>query len=381
MLNYFDYAATSPMSARALKSYEKAVLSYPMNPSSAHSGGRSAKKALERARQKVSSLLCADPGQIVFTSGATEATAIVFNSLLRHKTPGRVIISRIEHDAVKAYIPLLREMGWDVITLKARRGFVDPNDVKDALNEKTRLVAVMAVNNVNGAIQNTEGINRIISEFERTIRHKIIFFSDSVQALGKVHFDLGPVDAASFSSHKIGGPKGVGLLYIRNRNLIQPLSLAGGQEMGLRGGTENLGGIISFAEALKETYENRDKKEEKVARLSKRIKESLYDMDLELNSQGPVSPYIINFSTPLPSEVFTRMLDDKGFFISAGSACSNNAKKSENIIEAMGYSHERAESSVRVSLSDATTDEDVDGLIKAIKEIISGIKALSYKGR
>lgn len=375
MLNYFDYAATSPMSPRAISSFVKCAESYPFNPSSIHKGGLKAHKKLDETRERTASILRIKPEQVVFTSGATEAINIVFSSLLWHKTPGKVIISRIEHDAVRSFIPLLKEKGWNVAMLKAKRGFVDPEDVKRELTEDTRLVAVMNVNNVNGAIQDTHKIAAVIREFEKSIKHKIIFFSDSVQALAKTGLDLdgSGVDAASFSAHKISGPRGVGMLYIRNKNLIRPLSAAGGQESAIRGGTENLAGIVSFSEALEEAYENRDEKEKRIITLSERIKDELSALGLEINSEGPTSPYIINVSSPLPSEVFSRMLDDKGYAISSGSACSNNAKKGENIIEAMGYGNRRAESSVRISLSDYTEEGEVDGLINAIKEIIHGI--------
>ena len=247
-------------------------------------------------------------------------------------------------------------------------------EVREKLSPETRLVAVMAVNNVNGAIEPTNEISSVIREYEKTIKHKIVFFSDSVQALAKTTLDLekSGVDAASFSAHKISGPRGVGMLYMRSRNLIRPLSSAGGQEMGMRGGTENLAGIVSFASALEEAYEKREEKEERVKALSEKMKREFESIGLQLNSEGNTSPYIINVSTPFPSEVFTRMLDDKGFSVSSGSACSNNAKKGENIIEAMGYGAKRASSSIRISLSDETEDIEVDNLITAIKEIASG---------
>ena len=374
MLNYFDYAATSPMSQRAVTSYVECAKAFPLNPSSIHRGGREAHEELEKARMKVSSILGIRPEQTIFTSGATEAINIVFSSLLWQKSPGRVLISRIEHDAIKAFIPLLKDKGWDVVMLKAKKGFVEAEEVREKLSPETRLVAVMAVNNVNGAIEPTKEISSVIREYEKTIKHKIVFFSDSVQALAKTTLELekSGVDAASFSAHKISGPRGVGMLYMRSRNLIRPLSSAGGQEMGMRGGTENLAGIVSFASALEEAYERREEKEERIKALSEKMKREFESIGLQLNSEGNTSPYIINVSTPFPSEVFTRMLDDKGFSVSSGSACSNNAKKGENIIEAMGYGAKIASSSIRISLSDETEDIEVDNLITAIKEIASG---------
>ena len=174
MLNYFDYAATSPMSQRAVTSYVECAKAFPLNPSSIHRGGREAHEELEKARMKVSSILGIRPEQTIFTSGATEAINIVFSSLLWQKSPGRVLISRIEHDAIKAFIPLLKDKGWDVVMLKAKKGFVNPEEVKENLSPETRLVAVMAVNNVNGAIEPTNEISSVLREYEKTIKHKIV---------------------------------------------------------------------------------------------------------------------------------------------------------------------------------------------------------------
>lgn len=373
MQNYFDYAATCPMSELSIRSYAKAASEYPFNPSSKHRGGREAHKALEEAREKCARVLSVMPEQLVFTSGATESISMVFESLLWQKKPGRVIISRIEHDAVKSFIPLLKEKGWDVVQLKAKDGIVKAGDVKAALTEETRLVSIMSVNNVNGAVEDVNAISAVIREYEKSLKHRIIFFSDSVQALGKVGLSLSEsgIDAASFSAHKIGGPRGVGMLYVRKKELIRSLAPAGGQEGGMRGGTENLASIISFSDALEDIYHERAEKEKRMAALNKRLREGLSEAGLLINSPDGASPYILNVSSPLPSEVFTRMLDDKGFSVSSGSACSNNARKGENIIEAMGYGRERAMSSIRISMFDSTSEKEVEDLIATVKEMKS----------
>ncbi len=374
MLNYFDNAATRPMSRRALSKYMEAAEKFAANPSSIYKAGKDAKKAIGTAREEIANLLGVRSSSLFFTSGATESISIVFQSLLWSKEPGRVILSRIEHDAVRSFIPLLKEKGWDVVILKAKHGFVSPEDLKNALDERTRLVAIMAVNNVNGAIEDIPELCRIVREYEETQKHGIIFFSDSVQALGKAELDLAgsDIDAASFSAHKIAGPRGIGLLYLKNRNLIRPLSSAGGQEDGMRGGTENTAAILSFAEALKETYENRKEKEERIRKLSEKIRSGLAEAGCEINSIGNTTPYIINASSRLPSEVMARILDDKGISVSSGSACSNNAKKGENIIDAMGFGSKRAMGSIRISLSDDNTEEETDYLISTVREALSG---------
>ena len=371
---YFDSAATRPISKRALDKFIEISNKYPYNPSSVYSAGRDAKKEIERCRDKISSLLSVDAKNIYFTSGATESISIVFSSLLWQKRPGRAIVSAIEHDAVKSFIPLLKDKGWDVVKLRAKEGFVDPEDLKNEINEETKFVSVMALNNVNGAIEDIKALVGISRDAEKNMKHKILFFSDSVQALGKSDLNLkeSDVDAASFSAHKIAGPRGIGLLYLKNRDLVRPLSSAGGQEMGLRGGTENVAAISAFAEALTECFENRKEKEERVKEISDYIKSEAVSLGFSINSVKNTTPYIINISTHLPSEVLTRMLSDKGIFISSGSACSNNAKKGENVIETMGFGSKRAMGSVRISLSDENTISDAYELIKALKEAAIG---------
>lgn len=371
---YFDNAATTVMSERAREAYIRTAQEFIGNPSSLHREGRKAKDELERRRASIASCLGVQPSSLVFTSGATESIALVFQSLLWQE-PGHVVISRIEHEAVSSWSAILEKNGWSVTRLRARGGFVSPDELRDALRSDTRLVAIMAVNNVTGAIQDTDALVKTVREHEKAVRHRVFFFSDSVQALGKTGLDLASsdVDGASFSSHKINGPRGVGMLYLRNRDSIRLIAPAGGQEGGKRGGTENLPGIAAFAEAVSEWYEDRRGNEERIAAIKREMKEKLIGYGLQILSPENSSPYILSFATPFPSEVFTRMLDDKGFSISSGSACSNNAKgKSESIYEAMGIRNNIASHAVRVSFSKDTKEEEASALADAIKEIIHG---------
>ena len=233
----------------------------------------------------------------------------------------------------------------------------------------------MAVNNVTGAIEDTKGLVECVRKYEKENGRKILFFSDSVQALGKTGLDLkgSDVDGASFSAHKINGPRGVGLLYVKNPDIIRPIAPAGGQERGHRGGTENLPAIAAFDEALTEWMDNRDKDEERIGRYNTMVRDALTKLGLEIISPENASPYILSIISPLPSEVFTRMLMDKGFCVSSGSACSNNAKgKSEGILEAMGIRNEKAKRAIRISMGRDTKEEDVINLCKAFGELING---------
>lgn len=370
---YFDNAATTPISKRALERYNTVSATITGNPSSIHREGVKARSFLESERKRIADILKVRPENLVFTSGASEAISRVLESLLWLKNPGKLIVSKIEHEAVLSYAGLLKEKGWKIEYLKAKEGHPRPEDLKALLTEDVKMVAVMSVNNVTGAITHVEELVKVVREYEKETGRKIFFFSDSVQALGKADLDLilSDVDAASFSAHKIRGPRGVGLLYLKNRNFVRPLAVQGGQEGSLRGGTENTPGISAFAEALAELYEDRERKLEKAEGISTYLKTELKALGFDILSRGDCTPYIISAVAPLPSEVFTRMLIDRGFCVSSGSACSNNAKKKgESALQAMGYQPRQTENAIRISLSDESDKESAEALIDAIKEII-----------
>ena len=375
MNTYFDNAATTPISERALERYIEVSRTITGNPSSIHREGVKAHDYLESQRRKIADILSVKPECLTFTSGASESISRVMESLLWLKNPGTVIISRIEHEAVKSYAGILKERGWNVKMLKCPKGHPRPEDLRELLTEDTKLVAVMSVNNVTGALTNVGKLVEVVREYEKETGRKIFFFSDSVQALGKTNLDLvgWDVDGASFSSHKIQGPRGVGMLYLKNHNFIHPLAVQGGQEKGVRGGTENVPGIAAFAEALQEVYENRAEKEERASRVNSYLRNELEALGFEILSKGECTPYILSVATPLPAEVFTRMLIDKGFCVSSGSACSNNAKgKGEGTLQAMGYQPKYSENSIRISLPENPDEESAAALINAIKEILNG---------
>lgn len=368
---YFDNAATTKLSERALQAYSDTARLFWGNPSSVHRLGLEARRKLDEERSAIARLMGIPSSSLFFTSGATESIAAVISSLL-FTTPGKIIISRIEHEAVASWLPVLRQHGWKTEELRAKGGFVSAEELRAALTPDTKLVAIMAVNNVTGAIEPIEELVRTVREYEKEGRRRIFFFSDSVQALGKVEYSLGTlgIDGASFSGHKINGPRGIGMLYLRNPSAFRPLAPAGGQEKGKRGGTENLPAISALRAAAEEWLSDQAEKNKKAAERKAMIVEALRSCGYDLISPEHSSPYIISFSSLLPSEVYTRMLSDRGVSASSGSACSNNAKgEGEKILLGMGVRPDTASRAVRISLSNSTTDEEIEGLIAVIKEL------------
>ena len=369
---YFDSAATTCMSPEALQTYQEVATTYIGNPSSVHQEGVKAKQFLSQTREQIASLLGIQSSNIIFTSGSSEANALVFNSLIWRMQKQEIIMSNIEHPSVKEYAQLLKHLGWKVVALNAPNGCIDPKDLKNVLNKNTRLVSLMLVNNVTGSIQDIQGMVEIVRAFEEENGgRKIHFHTDATQALGKIDFSLTAlgVDSASFSAHKFHGPRGVGFLYNTDPALMS-LSRGGMQEGGLRAGTENLAGIGAMYTALEQSLRMREEHHDKVLMLNSLLRNQLSFLPM-LSSAEHCSPYILTFAFPkLPSEVFSRMLYDQGFCVSSGSACSSNAKqKGDSTLSAMGFSASLYKSSIRISFSYHTTMDEVEDLIKAITTI------------
>lgn len=376
-MKYFDNAATTKISDVALRTYVDVSRTLWGNPSSVHEAGRQARERVESDRQAIARCLNVKPEEIFFTSCATESNAIVFESLLWARTPGHVIVPAIEHAAVTGYVTLLRQKGWNVTMIDAPKGYVDPADVQKALRPDTRLVCCMLVNNVTGTIQKVNDIVHIVRAAEHASGRPVHIHTDATQALGKIPFDLRylGVDSAAFSAHKIHGPKGVGFLWNKD-GALTALSRGGGQERALRPGTENVPGIAAMAAAVQEAYKNFDRNDAHARKLSRIVRESLGDNPhvTFLTPENGSSPYILSFSNDkLPSEVFMRFLAQKGFCVSAGSACSNNAKaEASAVLGAMRYSPDLVKGAVRISFSGDSSEEDTRALCTAIGEILGG---------
>ncbi|MDL2229624.1 cysteine desulfurase [Treponema sp. OttesenSCG-928-L16] len=370
---YFDWAAT------AIPSYSMPS-SIPFgNPSSKYREGREAKAALEEARARCAAVLEVAPETLYFTSGGSESNAIVLNSLLLRKGDPALIISAIEHPSIREQIPVLRRLGKRIVSLPPETdGRVSGERLSEILGkaENPRFAAIMAVNNETGALMDMETLGGILRSRGGAPVH---FHCDMVQALGKIPLDLAAwdIDSAAFSAHKIGGPRGIGLLYLKKP--LEVLNTGGGQEGGIRPGTENLAGILAFTECA-ERQARRDmvKGEYKKAagrmdRLIRGIREIPGASPLPScrnEGDGRYSPYILQASFKgIPGEVMVRALDDAGFAVSTGSACSSASLK-RPVLEAMGIGEQEALQGVRFSQGQETRDEDIEKLLAAIKEIV-----------
>lgn len=374
-LIYLDWAATAPVSPEALEEYLRTSRDYPGNPSSLHRDGKDARGALEDRRARLATLMGCRPERIAFTSGGTESDGMALLSLLRRPAPGSLVISSIEHPAVFEQAAILERLGWKVRRVDpGPDGRIDPGAVADACGPDTVLAAVMAVNNETGAVQPLAGIRRALDEAARGGR-RIRLHTDAVQAFGKVPFDPESEgsDSAALSAHKIRGPRGVGALYLRTP--IDPLAAGGGQEGGIRSGTENLAGISAFVCAASDAVSSLEVNLARARALSDRLLEHLRQVpDARPLPEGRTagddrySPWILSLTLPgLPGETAVRILSDSGFAVSTGSACSSSRRK-RRVLETMGVPEALAFSAIRVSLGPTTTEAEIDSFAQALRD-------------
>jgi cysteine desulfurase len=374
---YFDWAATTIMCEEALDAYRQAALEHPGNPSSLHKAGVDAAQFLKRQRETTARILGVEPKRITYTSGATESNSIAILSQLWKRKPGRVIFSSIEHDSVMQHQHILEQKGFEVVILPASGGYLDPAELTAALTDDTLLVCIMLVSNLLGTIQPVKEIVSATRAFCATSGKDIHVHCDAVQALGKIPLDIGSmgVDSMAFSAHKFQGPRGVGILYQKG-NTLTALSRGGGQEQGLRAGTENIAGIAALNAALVKSV---DAIPQNLPRAYELRKLFLAEVEREGCVQAlsphespdkPVSPYIIALTVPsVPSEIFSRVMYDRGFCISSGSACSNNARqKSDTTLISIGYSQKQSAGAVRISFGPDTTGDEMILLARTMQE-------------
>lgn len=362
---YFDHASTSPPSESLNRSlYELSLLSQ-YNPSSSHKEGLALRQRLQNVRIEVGGLIGARPEEIYFTSGATEANNLALQGLCRGKK-GHILTSGVEHDSVEDTLVFLEGRGFEVSRLSPQ-DLSCKESVLEHVRKDTFLVSIMRVQNETGDSYPLEGLGEILG------KRKIVYHRDSVQAFGKLPLNVKNehIDLASFSSHKLGGLKGLGILYCKKDLPLDPLFFGGGQEAGLRPGTENSLAILALAKVLEERNIKRDYNY--VKELNQLLRRDFENLGAGIISSPGASPYILAASFPLPSEVLLTALSLKGVYVSAGSACHARSKKEARIVAYLP-NKEEAKGMLRFSLSSATSQEEVKKMLEILSESLKELK-------
>lgn len=382
---YLDHAATTPLDERVLEEMLPYLKDRFGNASSVHSLGRKARFAVDESRERIAGLIGAAPGEIVFTSGGTEADNMAVRgaaSTLPDDRP-RIVTSAVEHKAVLEPVKDLRRIGHRVTVLEPEDGgVVSVDQLQEELSDDVGLVSLMHVNNEIGSV------NPIPKIAELCRQRDILLHCDAVQSAGYFPIDVQElgVDLLSFSGHKLYGPKGIGVLYVRGGTEVRPLIQGGGQERERRGGTENVPAVVGMAEAFGLAVEEREERRTHVGRLRRRLMDRLDDdLDGTFVCNSPPepegsAPHILNIAfapvdgTPIDGEMLLLNLDMKGVCVSNGSACTSGAVEPSHVLQAIGLDNATAAAGIRFSLGKDNTSEEVDYAVDALVEIVGRMR-------
>ena len=373
---YLDNAASTQIHEDVLESMLPYLKEQYGNASSIHRYGRLAKKAIEKARKQIALLINADPSEILITSGGTESNNTVLMGISSNDSS--IVTSSIEHDAILEPCKKLTQNGFHVDYLPVDKfGTVDPLELKNHLSDNTCLVSIMFGNNEVGTVQKISEIAKICNE------RKIPFHTDAVQAVGKIPInvkELG-IDLLSISSHKLHGPKGIGALYIKNGIKIDPVILGGGQEHGLRSGTENVANIVGFGKACEIAKNNLNDNMKYVTALRDMLIEKVLNEIPEVTLNGDPKSRLPNNAhftfLGVNGEDLIIKLDEYGIAASTGSACSVNTQRASHVLQAMGFSHEQITGSLRLTMGVFNNEKDIEQTVTSLKKIVEELRAFS----
>ncbi|WP_427339129.1 cysteine desulfurase NifS [Caloranaerobacter sp. DY30410] len=377
---YMDYAATTPVKKEVLEEMIPYFTEKYGNPSSIYRIGRESRAAIDEARERVAKIIGAKSKEIYFTSGGSESDnwAIKGVAFANRDKGNHIITSKIEHHAVLHACEYLEKHGFEVTYLDVDEyGIVDLEQLRNAITDKTILITIMFANNEIGTIQPIEEIGKIARE------KGVYFHTDAVQAIGNIEIDVNKlnIDLLSMSAHKFYGPKGVGALYIREGVKIHPYIHGGAQEKNRRAGTENVAGIVGLAKALELAYENLEEHNKKLIYLrDKLIKEVTSKIDYVRVNGHPEKrlPGNVNFSIEfVEGEALLLSLDMMGIAASSGSACTSGSLDPSHVLLAIGLPHEIAHGSLRFTLGDFNTEEDVDYVVENLVKIVGRLREMS----
>ncbi len=378
---YFDNSATTrPYDEVAAAVYDTMKINYG-NPSSLHKLGIEAERAVKQAKERIASALKASPGEILFTSGGTESDNI---ALLGATGAGRgrhIISTPLEHPAVLNTLDELKKRGYIVEYIPVdTSGRVKLNDFKRMIRPDTVLVTAMLVNNEIGTIEPVKEMSR----FLKAANPRALMHVDAVQGFGKVPMtaDSLGADLISLSSHKIHGPKGMGALYIRKGVRVKPILFGGGQQQGLRSGTENVPGIVGFGLAAKMAVTDLAEKTSRMEAIRNRLRDGIKNNidNIMINTPEIAAPHILNISFGgTKAEVVLHSLEMQDIFVSSGSACSSHKKEPSYVLTEIGVPRKMIDGSIRFSLSEFNTEDDADAAIEALKSIIPRLRKLNMR--
>ncbi|MFU0827890.1 MAG: cysteine desulfurase [Lachnoclostridium sp.] len=381
---YLDNAATTKAFESVKNIMVEALCMDYGNPSSMHKKGIDAENYIKNARQIIATNLKVDPKEIIFTSGGTESNnmALIGTAYANRRSGNHIITTKIEHPSVHNPLKFLEENGFRVSYISVDKyGNILLDELLNAICEDTILVSVMYVNNEIGSVQN-------ISEIAKRIKEKnpkILLHVDAIQAFGKyrIYPKREGIDLLSISGHKIHGPKGIGCLYVRDKVKIKPIMFGGGQQKGMRSGTENVPAIAGLGQAVLEIYKNHEEKRERLFQLKEMFLEEVSRISgTVVNGVGDsvrnTAPHIVSVSfAGIRSEVLLHALEDKGVFVSSGSACASNHPSVSSTLKAIGVKDDLLDSTIRFSFSVFTTKEEIEYTISVLKELLPVLRKYS----
>lgn len=380
MYIYVDNAATTKMSDSSMEAMTACMKEIYGNPSSLHRAGQKAAEVLQKAREEIAAYIGADFQEIYFTSGGTESdNQAIYSAALFGAKKGKkhIISSTIEHHAVLHTLQRLEKEGYEITLLDVdAQGMIRPEDLRQAIREDTALVTIMYANNEIGTLQPIDAIADICRE------KNVIFHTDAVQAVGHVPVNVREqkIDMLSFSAHKFHGPRGIGVLYVRKGIPLFPFLEGGAQERGRRPGTENLPAIVGMAAALKEAVSHMEATEEKLKTMRDILIEGLSQIPhAKLNGDAVKRlPGNVNFCFEgIEGESLLLLLDQKGIAASSGSACTSGSLDPSHVLLALGLPHEVAHGSLRLSLSEENTEEEMQYIIESIRDVVEYLRDMS----
>ncbi|MHB8601131.1 MAG: cysteine desulfurase family protein [Nitrosotalea sp.] len=380
---YLDNAASTPVHEKVIEEMLPYFREQYGNPSSIHRHGRLANAAIQNARKRIASLINADSNEILITSGGTESNNTAILGIASQSKGRHIITSSIEHDAILEPCKSLEKQGYRISFLPVDKyGFTNPEDLKKEISGDTCLITIMHANNEVGTIQPIKEMAQIAKE------KNIAFHTDAVQAVGKIPVDVKElgVDLLSISSHKINGPKGVGALYIRKGVKISPLILGGGQESGLRSGTENVASIVGFGMACALSKNNMDVNATHLKKLTAKLTSRvLHEIpSTTINGHPDMrTPNNTHFTfLGVNGEDLIIKLDENKISASTGSACSVKIQKASHVLKAMGFSHEQVTGSLRLTVGITNTEQEIDETVDTLKKVVQELRAVSpYKSK